>query len=344
METNYKALYKKGIEGLKKLTDSTGLIQHSHFSVPDSKHGYSLDDNARALIVSLQAEEFDLSQIYLSFLKHGQSEDGKFHNFLSYKREWLDSPSLGDSFGRSVWALGFCVAQSPMKGLAQSAGWMMERSLSHLSYLTDLRAMAFTIMGIDSLLKGSSGSFQEVELKKVLGVLSDKLVNTFENNSKDDWSWFEQILTYENARLSQALLISYKHLKKEQYLQVALRSLDFLIEIQFDSKKGYFNFIGQFGWFQKGAELALFDQQPVEAGSTVEMLVEAYKITGNKKYLGLAKTALAWFEGKNVNNQSLIDPQTGRIHDGLNRNGVNQNEGAESLVSFLLACDSIINR
>lgn len=346
MDTNQiNTLFKRGLSGLKKLTDSTGLIQHSHFSVPDPKHGYSLDDNARALVVSLLAKEFDLAQIYLSFLRHGQSEEGRFSNFLSYKREWLGEPSLGDSFGRAVWALCFCVAKSPLRGLTQSAGWMFEKAYANIANLQDLRSIAFSISGLGYLLK--ERKFEVVSktksgLEKDLESLTEKLVEAFKENSEKSWEWFENLATYENARLPQALLVSYKHLKKEEYLKIAEQATAFLIKNQWDPKEGYFNFIGQDGWFEKGKEKALFDQQPVESGSTVKLLVDAYQITGKKEYLDLAFLAFDWFRGKNIKKESLIDNQTGRIHDGINREGVNQNEGAESLVSFLLACHSLI--
>lgn len=340
------SFFEKGIKSLRKLTDSTGLIQHSHFSVPDPQHGYSLDDNARALILSVSAQDEDLTLLYLSFLRHAQTTDGKFHNFLNYKREWLDQASTGDYFGRSIWSLGYTVSYSQARGAVQSAYWMIEQSKKHFETLESLRATAFTLMGLCHLATTKESSWANInrqQVKKQAEVLADKLVESYRKNANEDWQWFEPYLTYENARLTQALLVSYKLFGKKKYLEIAISAVDFLIKSQLSEDKSFFNFIGQDGWYFKGRGKALYDQQPVEAGSMVKTLALCYEITKKEKYLSYADLAFRWFLGKNIKGESLVEERSARVHDGISFEGINQNQGAESLVSFLLACDTIIN-
>lgn len=323
---------KKSLEYLERLTDDTGLIQHAHFSVPDPQHGYALDDNARGLIVSIQHHHTRLTSIYLSFIRHAQTKEGKFHNFLNYRREWVDEGLLNDSFGRAFWALGYCKSQSIVSSHRESAEWMLNTSKKYLFELENIRTIAFCLMGL---------YFSNEEEKGLINYLGKKLLHSYRKNSSPEWKWFEDKLTYENARLPQALLYGFKATKDQEYLKVALESLDFLIKVQFDSKKKVFSFIGQNGWYEKGKRKASFDQQTVEPGGMTETLVLAYQLSSKKEYLDLAFKSLAWFEGGNIKGVSMKDAQTGGIFDGLTKKGPNKNEGAESIVSFLLAYESL---
>ena len=327
------------IAHLKRLIDKTGLIQHAHFTVPDPKHGYCLDDNARALVAVLKyhklfdgKELIDLAGYFLSFIRYAESE-GKFHNFLDYSREWKDESSYGDSYGRAIWALGFATANSSSAGLRESAKWLFDHSIWNSGFLFDLRAIAFTLMG-------TCFYFEATKQKTVLSLiekLAEQLIKNFEKNKEEGWVWFENKLTYENARIPQSLLFAYQKLKKKKYLEIALASLNFLKEVQYDKKKEYFDIIGQKGWYPKNGKKAAFDQQPVEAGSLAETFAAAFAITKDPEYKFLAKAALDWFFGANILGVSLFDSESFGVRDGITAKGLNRNQGGESLVSYLLA-------
>src|SRR3989344_615834 len=297
------------IAHLKRLIDKTGLIQHAHFTVPDPKHGYCLDDNARALVAVLKyhklfdgKEPIDLADYFLSFIRYAESE-GKFHNFLDYSRGWKDESSYGDSYGRAIWALGFATANSSSAGLRESAKWLFDHSIWNSGFLFDLRAIAFTLMG-------TCFYFEATKQKTVLSLIE---------------------------KLAEQLIKNFEKIKKKKYLEIALASLNFLKEVQFDKKKEYFDIIGQKGWFPKGGIKATFDQQPVEAGSLAETFAAAFAITKNPEYKFLAKAALDWFFGANILGVSLFDSESFGIRDGITAKGLNRNQGGESLVSYLLA-------
>lgn len=328
---------------LINLTDDTGVIQHAKFVIPDPKFGYSTDDNARALIVVLKhfqesGDELDLklARIYLSFLRYAQDENGKFFVSLNYQRVWLGSADLGDVFGRAMWSLGFTAFSGTT--LASSAKWLFGASRKYLNSLPSLRSKAFSVLGLDYCLSAAQEQGDtNWRLKPRLQKMADDLVVSYQKNAGENWAWFEDRITYENARLPQALLVAFRILGKPEYKKVGLNTLDFLISTTFNQKRGFFDFVGQREWFLKGKEKALFDQQPVEAGSTIEACVEAYRLTKEKKYLDWARLAFDWFFGKNRLSQKLYDSKTRGIKDGLTPKGPNENQGAESVLSFLLA-------
>ncbi|OGY24510.1 MAG: hypothetical protein A2Y57_01230 [Candidatus Woykebacteria bacterium RBG_13_40_7b] len=306
----------------------------------------------------------DLASTYLSYLRYAQADDRGFHNFLSFQKSWRDEPTQGDSFGRALWSLGYTLKSAPYEGMRLSAKWLFDSSMNSLSRLTDLRAKSFSIIGLVYYLEGLK-NFSDSDQRKVnkeeitqkIKLLADTIVRSYQKNRDDrpprvgelasrrsgrqrveaGWRWFENYLTYENARLPQSLLFAYKVIKDKSYLKMAQESLDFLIEVQYIKEKEYFSFIGQDGWYPKGGKKAQFDQQPVEAGSLVEVLCLMYETTREKKYLEFAQIAFEWFYGRNIAAKPLWDQETTGVKDGIIRSGVNLNQGGESLVSFLLA-------
>lgn len=330
------------ISHLVNLTDDTGIFQHSKFAVPDPKFGYSTDDNARALIIALKYFKdtkgevgLGLARTYLSFLRFAQDEKGKFFTFLNYQRNWQDVPGLGDSFGRAMWALGFTAFSGT--SLVPPAKWLFDESKRHLGSLPSLRSKAFSILGINFYVSALKRGEKDLNGEGLLKNLADEMVSVYYKNSDKNWHWFEGKITYENPRLPQALLVAFQTLLKAEYKEIGLSSLDFLLATTFDEKKKCFDFVGQKGWLVKGGQKAIFDQQPVEAGSTVEACILAFKLTKERKYLDFAKLAFEWFLGKNRLGVSLYDPKTKGVKDGLTSVGANENQGAESILSFLLA-------
>ncbi|MBI2848842.1 MAG: glycosyltransferase [Chloroflexi bacterium] len=325
---------------LYRLTDDTGIIQHGLYSLPDPHQGYSLDDNARALIVSLKLyqlfgnkEDLDLAYTYLAFVRYAQTTEGRFHNYLAYDRTWLDQTGSEDAYGRALWAMGYTMASKVDDGLAQAARHILHASLLWPTSLTSPRAWAFTLLGLGDALVAYP---QERGLMPLLKSLSDRLVRLFEQNSDRQWRWFEDRLTYSNARLSQALLSSFRILPKKEYLSIGCKSLDFLIDTL--SHQDHFDLIGCHGWYIKGGPRAFYDQQPIDAGAMAEACWEAFEVTGEKHYYEAALQAFQWFHGKNCQGVPLYVPENGACYDGLQLQGPNINMGAESTLAYLMAC------
>lgn len=318
-----------------KLTDDTGMLQHSKYGIPDPRHGYTTDDNARALIMALmlygrygKKKYLDLIYRYASFLLNAQNENGKFKNFMSYDRRWLEDEGSEDCFGRCIWALGFAVSnkntpQVIKDGLRHS----LSAAVPHAAALVWPRAKAYSVIGL-SISK-------EENAADIIFELAKSLCGQYFAHRDGEWKWFENKVSYCNNVLPWALFAAYKITKEPEFLDVAEESLKFLEELTF--KEGYFKPVGCDGWFLKGGVRADYDEQTVEACEGVLAYLEAYKTTGKKEYLLKAKKCHAWYEGDNSKGISLIDCETGGCRDGLTRLGVNLNMGAESLVSYVIS-------
>ncbi len=326
------------LDHLHRLTDDVGIIQHAIYSVPDRRHGYSLDDNARALIVALkhhrlsgEVESLDLAYKYLSFVRHAQLPGGRFHNFLTYDRRWLEEEGSEDSYGRALWSLGYAMASDMASELAAAARDIFDAALPWLDSLRSPRARAFALLGLHWRYQISAHKDDLRYLRRQ----ADSLVQNYRDTAQNDWQWYEEYLTYCNGKLPQALLVAYQDTKAEEYLATGCRSLDFLLEILFVN--GRLELIGQGGWYPRKGPRAFFDQQPIDAEATVELCLEAYRVTGKARYYDLAFRAFEWFLGRNRLGLVLYDSNTGGCYDGLEPNGVNQNQGAESTISYLLS-------
>lgn len=327
------------LDYVKRLTDDTGIVQHARYGIPNLKEGYCMDDNARALIMALMAydqfkskEALDLLPIYLSFIQYMQCENGNFRNFLSFKREYLDEVGTDDSFGRTLWALGYMISHSPNNSYKEFARDLFFNSLQHLDNLVHLRGFANSIIGIADYLN----VYPDDDLKNKVIKLSDKLIAAYQANKAEGWNWFEEKLTYDNAILPMALLKAYEVTDNYIYKEIGLESLNFLDQETLD--KGYYNPIGNDGWFYKdGKDKAVFDQQAIETMAAVMMYFQAYNVTKDVSFIKKMFQTYLWFLGENTLRIPLYDHETNGCCDGLTRVGLNRNQGAESTLAYFIS-------
>ncbi len=324
---------------MKRLTDDTGIIQHAKFGIPNLKDGYCLDDNARALLTILMVfkqkkdyKALELCPVYLSFIHYMQNKDGNFRNFLSFKREYLDEEGSDDSFGRTIWALGYLMGNAPNDAYFQSARQIFFDALPNFEKLDSIRGIANTIIGICNYLYGTPG---DEGMIRILLRMTDKLLDHYKLNETEDWKWFESLLAYDNAVLPLSLLHAYRVLKKKNIKKAAFESLDFLMVQTF--KEGYLSVIGNEQWFIKDGIRSTFAQQPVDVSAMVLMFHQAWILTKEKKYLDHLYTCYMWFLGENDMRMNLYDFETNGCCDGLESYGVNRNQGAESTLSYLVS-------
>ena len=332
------------LEHLSRITDDTGVFQHAVFTVPNQHEGYTTDDNARALIVCILAQQLGvdgesetkkLSSRYLSFLWLAfNSANGRFRNFLSYERQWQESQGSEDSHGRALWALGNAVNQTVDEDLRGLAGRLFELALPAVLDFTSPRAWAFSLFGIQQYLDRFPG---DRSAQRQRDALAHRLWRIYEVTRTPAWKWFEESLAYCNAHLSQALLLAGARSSNKEWLAAGIESMEWLVTQQRCSMHGHFVPIGSLGFYSKSGDKARFDQQPVEAGATVSACVEAYRVTGDDRWLAQAWTAFNWFLGDNDLKTSLYDATTGGCRDGLHHDRANENQGAESTLSFLMA-------
>lgn len=331
------------LDHVRRLTDDTGILQHAIFSVPNYAEGYTTDDNARALILTTLLEEMGeemagevdgLASRYLAFLWYAfHPATGRFRNFLSYDRRWLEEVGSEDSHGRALWALGTVLGRSERRGPRGLAGRLFEQALPAALEFTSPRAWAFTLIGVQEYLRRFYGDRAAQHVREVL---AERLMELYRNTSSPDWPWFEDSLTYCNARLPQALLLCGQWMRRGDMMAVGLNSLEWLVSLQ-RSDQGHFVPIGSNGFYRRGGERARFDQQPVEAHDMVSACLEAYRMTGEPRWRKEAQRAFDWFLGRNDLRAPLYDPTTGGCRDALHADRLNQNQGAESTLAFLLS-------
>ncbi len=327
------------------LTDDTGMLQHAIFSVPNSREGYTTDDNARALIVSTQLDgwvdhtsrhqDVDASRRYLAFLWLAFNGDtGRFRNFLGYDRKWLEESGSEDSHGRALWALGMVLGHSQNAGLRGAAGRLFEAAMPAVQSFSSPRAWAFSILGMQAYLDWFPG---DRSVQGVRNALANRLLDVYERSHSQTWRWFEKSLSYSNARLPQALILAGWRSNNQRMIEVGMDSLKWLVAEQHRDSREIFVPIGSSGFFIEGNEKARFDQQPVEACATISACLEVYKLTDESQWLEEAYRVFGWFLGNNDLHAPLYDPTTGGCRDGLHPDRVNENQGAESTLSFLMA-------
>lgn len=327
------------MEHLETLTDRTGVIQHAIYSIPNRRTGYTTDDNARALIVALQEYErtgdrrlLQLVSTYLSFLHYAQTSGRRFHNFMSFDQIFLDNEGSEDCFGRVLWACGEALATNVHENVKKVARRLFDDAVRWLPTISWTRGKAYAAMGCYFYIKGEPDS---EAIKKRLGHLADSMCASFRANATDEWQWFEPYLTYSNGIPPRALFLAHKVLGKDEYLDIATKSLDFLNSVT--NVDGVHAPIGCNGWFICDSERAWFDQQPVDPMASVLANLTAYEVTGDRKYLDNGKIAFDWFFGANSINEAMYDPVTGGCYDGLTPSGPNLNQGSESTICCLLA-------
>jgi glycosyltransferase involved in cell wall biosynthesis len=330
---------------LVTMTDDTGMLQHAIFSVPNTCEGYTTDDNARALIVSTRLDESlvpengrehpNLSHRYLAFLWLAfDANAGRFRNFLSYDRKWLEAVGSEDSHGRALWALGSVLGHSQNAGLRGAAGRLFEAAVPAALKFTSPRAWAFTVLGIQAYLDWFPG---DRAMQGTRNALANRLLDIYERSHSSTWHWFEKSLSYSNARLSQALILAGWRSNNQRMISAGIESLEWLVAAQHRGHNDIFVPIGSSGFYKEGEEKARFDQQPVEACATISACLEVFRLTQQNDWLEEARRVFGWFLGKNDLQVPLYDATTGGCRDGLHPDRVNENQGAESTLSFLMA-------
>lgn len=327
------------LDHIKRMTDNTGLFQHAKYGIPNLKEGYCLDDNARALLMVLMTYKQqkhllakELLPVYLSYIHYMQIDDGTFRNFLSFSRNFLDIVGSEDSFGRTIWALGYLIENSPYDNYSQYGKEIFLNAAPNFRKLEYIRGIANTIIGISYYLQSAPN---DMEMKETMRVLSYKLIDQYKVHSTDSWKWFEPVLTYDNAVLPLSLLHAADILKDEAIINTAMESMHFLSDITL--KDGYLSVIGNEKWYARDEEQSVYAQQPIDAMVMVLMFQKAYYITKNEKYQDYLCTSFMWFLGENDLGMSLYDPETKGCCDGLESYGVNKNQGAESTLAYLIS-------
>jgi glycosyltransferase involved in cell wall biosynthesis len=327
---------------LSRMTDSTGIFQHAILTVPNFSEGYCTDDNARAFILAVLLSELGeepervrtLATTYAAFLHHAfDLRVKRFHNHLSFDRRWLDEQGSEDCQGRALWALGVGVGRSPYRSFQIMAGQLFALALPALTEFTSPRAWAFGLIGIHEYLRRLSGDSLVNQTRETL---TSRLMELFERTAQPDWRWFQEDLTYDNAKLPHALILTGRTTGQQAVLERGLQALRWLTELQI-SEKGHFRPIGTNGFYRRGGMRANFDQQPIEAQAMVSACLEAYRATSDLWWYEQAQRAFDWFIGWNDLGLELCSPKTGGCRDGLHVDRVNRNQGAESTVAFLLS-------
>ena len=336
------------LDHVNALTDDTGMLQHAIFTIPNRGEGHTTDDNARALILTVLLEQSskdglkktelfapDFASRYLSFLEHAfNPAKGRFRNFLGYDRQWNEPVGSEDCHGRALWSLGTVLGRSDDQGLRNAAGRLFEFSLPAVVEFYSPRAWAYTLLGIQEYLRSYPG---DRDAQKVRSVLSQRLLDMYQSIRRADWKWFEDVVAYGNARLPQALLLVGEACADDRMISAGLEALDWLSTAQHCETNGHFVPIGSQGFYHQSGEKARFDQQPIEAAGAVSACLDAYRITGDERWRTEAWSAFNWFLGDNDLQLPLYDSTTGGCRDGLHPERANQNQGAESTLSFLMA-------
>ena len=338
LETEKNKLPEIKFDHIIKMTDNFGIIQHANYNKPDKRFGYSLDDVSRALIACAMYYRNNPSEqlkkmmdIYIEFIKFVRRKDGSFANIVSYRKK-RDNSFEEDAQGRTIWALGYVLAQDYLpKDIRQEAQKLFRSSVPLLKKIKAPRSIAFAIAGLYFYLK----RIPDNKLKRFTRIFSRRLVKLYKNNACPGWSWFENSLTYSNSKLPEALFYAYDLLKDKNFLRIAKLSLNFLESITLDHK--FYMPIGQKGWYFKNKQRSYFDQQPEDAASMVQTEVLAYKITKNKEHLEKALKIFQWFLGKNYLGLMVYDETTGGCNDGVGEHELNLNQGAESTISYAMA-------
>jgi len=332
------------LEGVARLTDSCGMMQHSLFDIPDRRHGYCVDDNARALLLMhrlpgpANAERERFTRIFAAFVQHAWNPDcGRFRNFMSYERVWLEAAGSEDSTGRTFWSVAETVAASKTPGLRRWAESLARQAIGHLGSITSPRAIAFILLGLAALIEARWGGEAVIRLARAkLGVLRHALAARADAGQP----WFEACLAYDNARLPEAMIRAGKALGDGEAVAAGLRALDWLCRRQ-TSDQGLFLPVATADIGLPLTARTLFDQQPVEAAATVDACAAALAVSGDARWSVEAERAYAWFFGANTLGAMVASPP-GDCFDGLTWEGPNENMGAESVLSLQLAACALV--
>lgn len=332
------------LDHLAILSDDVGVIQHALEGVPNRKTGYCTDDVSRAFMVALSYLRLTpsdklaqrLASNYLAFLEHAQLEDGRFHNFMDYDRRWLDEIGTHDSCGRAIWSLGFGVANAPTQGWRRVCARLLDQTIPSLESLEYIRSRAYAALGFAH----AANALGEKRYADALQYLADEILAAYEATAADDWCWFEDIMTYDNARLPEALIRAGQVLSQPRFGEAGLAALRFYEQMTIEN--GIHVPIGNDGWYVRGGTRAVYAQQPLEASAMVDAELAAFDLSGDAGHVATAELALEWYYGKNSRGITMVSG--GGCLDGLGPDSVNLNMGAESTLAFLSAAYTMAAR
>ncbi len=347
-DKNIPALPELSFAHLKKMSDSTGIFQHATYSYPNRDEGYCTDDNVRALMAAIlnKYSQNDDSlnwyiDKYLTFVLHSYNKDaGLFRNFMSFDRKWLEDVGAEDCNGRVIYVLGYIVKNTTSNSTLSFVKSLFDQSIKNMSAFKSPRAIAYIIMGCIFYLKRFSGAR---EIKKICKTLSDRLLEYYNDTSTDNWKWYESYLTYDNARLSQAMITAGSFLGNKAYTAAGIESLTWLYDQLYDTEKNCLSLVGNDGWYYKGKTKAKYDQQPMEIPAIIDACYQAFMISNDTQWINKLSVAFSWFLGNNDRQEPLCDLITGGCFDGLTPAMINQNQGAESTISWLQSLLRMMN-
>jgi len=324
---------------LRTITDSTGVIQHGHHSVPNRRFGYTTDDNARALIVAVQHYEstrdrsdLELAITYLSFLHYAHNGVHKFRNVMDYTRNWLDDEGTQDCYGRSIWASGHAASSDLPENVRIVARKLFEESIVWVGDLSSPRARAYSMLGMCRYMS----AYGDINgMRDKIRAVGQSLIELLNASSDVEWYWFESFLTYGNAILPLAMMHAAAVTGLDDFRRAAVGTMNFLTDTMIID--GRLEVIGNNGWYTKGKNRAWYDQQSIDAGYIVQMYADAYRILGDESYRELAEISYSWFFGNNRSNVWVYDRVTHGCFDAISEVGLNLNQGAESCICYILA-------
>ncbi len=330
---------------LKNMTDGTGLLQHAKYTTPNFNHGYCVDDNARGLIAltkyySLKKdnEVLLLIQKYLAFLFYAfNPENSRFRNFMSYDRRWLELTGSEDSHARALWGLGVTVKEAPNSSIRNMAMRLFLDALPIVKHFTSPRAWAYTVLGLQEYLTIYGG---DADARKIRDTLAKRVYQLFKNNASDEWTWCENTATYANAVLPHALIVAGKWMPDQKMYDTGIKALKWLLKVQ-TAPAGHLSVIGNNEWLDRNGNRSMFDQQPIEVKSLINACLDVYIATGDKKWFEESERCLCWFLGQNDLHLPICDSSTGGCADGLESEGVNSNQGAESTLAWIISLVSM---
>jgi glycosyltransferase involved in cell wall biosynthesis len=330
------------LDHLFTMSDHTGIFQHAIYNVPNFHEGYCTDDNARAFIFTVLLEELQgrspeverLASSYVAFLWYAfDGNKCRFRNFMSYSRQWLELQGSEDSHARALWAVATALGRSKNVGHRNICALLFQRGLPPVARFSSPRAWAFSLIAIHEYLRTLSG---DRVVSQMRDTLASMLVGLFHANSSPSWMWFERIVTYDNAKLSHAMILSGYWTSQGEILEIGLKSLRWLLDAQ-TTADGHFAPIGCHGFWPRGGNPARFDQQPLEAHAMVSACLEAFSVTRDTFWRAAARRCFEWFLGRNDLGQPLYDATNGGCRDALLQDHLNQNQGAESSLAFYLS-------
>lgn len=345
----FKELPEINLSHLKNMSDGTGLLQHAKYTTPNFSHGYCVDDNARGLIAltkyySLNKSDkkdkdiLHLIQKYLAFLFYAfNPENSRFRNFMSYDRRWLELTGSEDSHARAIWGLGVTVKEAPNSSIRNMAMRLFLDALPIVRHFTSPRAWGYTVLGLQEYLSIYGG---DSDARKIRDELAKKIYQLFENNASDEWPWCENTATYANAILPHALIVAGKWIPDQKMYETGIKALKWLLKIQ-TAPDGHLSVIGNSGWLDKNGNRSIFDQQPIEVKSLINACLDVYTETKDTKWLEESERCLSWFLGQNDLQIAVCDCKTGGCCDGLEVEGLNSNQGAESTLAWIISLVSL---